>query len=127
MSTIPLADRLRALRVNLSVSPAGKLHVEAPAGTLTDELRATLTAHRDELLAIAWDDAAAEAAFAATLYRLRDVSGTTGDQRSADLWEALNAAWFAEDRVAFEAALAQLEAYTLSTWPPPRSLPATSQ
>jgi hypothetical protein len=65
-----------------------------------------------------WNDAAAEAAFAATLYRLRDVSGTTGDQRSADLWEALNTAWFARDRVAFAAALAELESYTLGTWPP---------
>jgi hypothetical protein len=115
MSTIPLANRLRALRVNLSVSPAGKLHVEAPAGTLTDELRATLTAHRDELLAIAWDDAAAEAAFAATLYRLRDVSATAGDQRSADMWEALNTAWFACDRAAFAAALAEFESYAVSS------------
>jgi hypothetical protein len=65
-----------------------------------------------------WDDGAAEAAFAATLHRLRDVSGTTGDQRSADLWEALNAAWFACDRVAFDAALAELESYTRGPRPP---------
>jgi hypothetical protein len=64
---------------------------------------------------LAWDDAAAEAAFAATLYRLRDVSGTTGDQRSADLWEGLNAAWFACDRSAFDAALAEFESYAVSS------------
>lgn len=71
-----------------------------------------------------WDDEAAESAFAATLYRLRDASGTTGDQRSADLWEALNAAWFATDRLGFDAALAELERYTLGNWLP-RSLQAT--
>jgi hypothetical protein len=58
MSTALLVKRLRDLRVDLSVSATGKLHVEAPAGTLTDELRATLAAHRDALLAVARDTAA---------------------------------------------------------------------
>jgi hypothetical protein len=63
-----------------------------------------------------WDEAAAASAFAATLYRLRDVTGTTGDQRATDLWDALNIAWFAENRPGFDAALAELENHTLSTW-----------
>lgn len=51
MSASLLATRLRDLRVELSVSAAGKLHIQAPAGTLTPDLRANLAAHRDELLA----------------------------------------------------------------------------
>lgn len=51
MSVALLATRLRDLRVELSVSPGGKLHIQAPAGTLTPGLRANLAAHRDDLLA----------------------------------------------------------------------------
>lgn len=64
-----------------------------------------------------WNDADAEAAFAATLHRIRDVVGTPDVQRSADLWEALNAAWFACDRAAFDVALAELETHVLTATP----------
>lgn len=43
--------QLRALRVDVSVSPTGKLHVEAPVGTLTNELRSMLVEQREELIA----------------------------------------------------------------------------
>lgn len=57
MTPPALVERLQILRIDLSISPTGKLHVEAPAGTLTDELRSTLHAHRDELLAELRDQA----------------------------------------------------------------------
>jgi hypothetical protein len=47
-----LVEHLRGLRVDLSISPMGKLHVEAPTGTLTDGLRSDLVEHRDELIAV---------------------------------------------------------------------------
>ena len=50
MNTPALVAHLRTLQVDLSVTPSGKLHVEAPAGTLTDRLRTELAAHRDELV-----------------------------------------------------------------------------
>jgi hypothetical protein len=96
--------------------PLGK-HETAP----TDELHSALTGRRGELLAGTWDDSDAAAAFATTLRRLRDVTGTTGDQRSANLWEAVNAALFARDRAALDVALRDLETYTLSTFPPDAS------
>lgn len=51
MNAPTLFERLRTLRVGLSVSSTGKLHVEAPAGALTDELRSALRIYRAELLA----------------------------------------------------------------------------
>lgn len=51
MNTTDLREHLHALGARLSVTAAGKLRVEAPAGTLTDEVMALLAAHRDELIA----------------------------------------------------------------------------
>jgi hypothetical protein len=45
-----LIDHLRDLRIDLSVTRAGKLHVEAQPGTITDEVHALLVVHRDELI-----------------------------------------------------------------------------
>jgi hypothetical protein len=53
-----LLRHYRNLGVEFSITPAGKLHVEAPDGTLTEEAIAGLRAHRDELIAaltpLAW-------------------------------------------------------------------------
>jgi TubC N-terminal docking domain len=51
MNAPAFAEHLRLLHVDLSLSPTGQLHVEAPSGALTDELRSELAAHRDELVA----------------------------------------------------------------------------
>jgi hypothetical protein len=51
MNALAVLDHLRTLRVDLSVTPAGKLHVEAPAGTLTYGVHHLLTVHRDALIA----------------------------------------------------------------------------
>lgn len=51
ITTPALLTRLRELHITFTASRAGKLHVEAPSGTLTDDLRAALVEHRDALLA----------------------------------------------------------------------------
>lgn len=51
MNAPALVDHLRVLEVDLSVSATGKLHIEAPVGTLTDELRSAIRVHREALIA----------------------------------------------------------------------------
>ena len=49
MTLMALLIRLRATRVSL-IPHDGRLRVEAPAGTLTDDVKKALTQHKEELL-----------------------------------------------------------------------------
>lgn len=51
MSASELLRHYRSLGVEFSVTPAGKLHVEAPDGSLTEDGVEQLRTHRDELIA----------------------------------------------------------------------------
>ena len=49
MTAVELLSRTRALGIRLWVD-AGKLRYEAPAGTMSDELREQFAVHRDEII-----------------------------------------------------------------------------
>ena len=62
MTVHVLLTELRSRGVALSAA-AGRLHVEAPRGALTPELRAGLSSHKGELLARGVEDDAVQAHF----------------------------------------------------------------
>ncbi|HEX6537679.1 MAG TPA: hypothetical protein VF155_00680 [Candidatus Dormibacteraeota bacterium] len=106
----------------------GRISV-GPRERITPQLDRFIRAHRDELYAALstppWDHDHAHSAIADTLQRIEEhfpqdapIGTTHGDQRLADLHEAVNTAARRCDRRAFDIALDAYERHFLSTYGP---------
>jgi len=98
--------------------------VVRPHARITEELRAYIRGHRDELIAgLRWDEDSANEQLRTTLRRCDAAwtrpgvfNGERAHRRLIDLEEAFHIAFHEKDRLAHEAGLAEYERYVIESY-----------